>query len=107
MAAVPIGNWATRIFYKNWNSSTGTQTLANIEEGLSGGVNLSEVEITSEKIVRTEFKFNVKFGFSNGAAKGGMSEVQLLTRAVQKAEAAIGGSGGVAGTLKHTYAKNL
>ena len=43
----------------------------------------------------------------NGAAKGGMSEMHLVTRAAQKAEAAIGGSGGVAGTLKHTYSKNL
>ncbi len=41
------------------------------------------------------------------AAKGGMTELQLVTKAAQKAEAAIGGSGGVAGTLKHTYAKNL
>ena len=44
---------------------------------------------------------------SQVAAKGGMSELQLVTRAAQKAEAAIGGRGGVAGTLKHTYAKNL
>jgi hypothetical protein len=36
-----------------------------------------------------------------------MSDVQLLTRAAQKAETAIGGQGGTAGTLKHTYAKNL
>ena len=42
-----------------------------------------------------------------GAAKGGMTELNLVTKAAQKAEAAIGGSGGVAGTLKHTYAKNL
>jgi RHS repeat-associated protein len=41
------------------------------------------------------------------AATGGMSESQLITRAAQKAEAAIGGTGNVAGTLKHTYAKNL
>jgi hypothetical protein len=41
------------------------------------------------------------------AAKGGMSEVQLLTRVAQKAEAAIGGTGRFAGTAKHTYAKNL
>lgn len=40
------------------------------------------------------------------AAKG-MTDAQLLTRIAQKAETAIGGSGGVAGTLKHTYAKNL
>jgi hypothetical protein len=33
--------------------------------------------------------------------------LQLVTKAAQKAEAAIGGSGGVAGTLKHPYAKNL
>ena len=40
-------------------------------------------------------------------AKGRMTEMQLVTRAAQKAEAAIGGTGNVAGTLKHTYAKNL
>ena len=33
--------------------------------------------------------------------------MQLVTKAAQKAEAAIGGTGNVAGTLKHTYAKNL
>jgi hypothetical protein len=38
---------------------------------------------------------------------GGMSELQLVTRAAQKAETAIGGTGGVAGTLKHSYSKNL
>jgi hypothetical protein len=36
-----------------------------------------------------------------------MTELQLVTGAAQKAEAAIGGSGSVAGILKHTYAKNL
>lgn len=36
-----------------------------------------------------------------------MSEVQLVTRAAQKAEVAIGGTGGFAGTAKHTYAYNL
>ncbi len=36
-----------------------------------------------------------------------MTELQLVTKAAQKAEAAIGGSGDVGGTLKHTYAKNL
>jgi RHS repeat-associated protein len=41
------------------------------------------------------------------ATKTGMTEMQLVTRAAQKAEAAIGGTGNVAGTLKHTYAKNL
>jgi hypothetical protein len=46
-------------------------------------------------------------GAGGVAAKGGMTELQLVTKAAQKAEAAIGGSGGVAGTLKHTYAKNL
>lgn len=35
-----------------------------------------------------------------------MTEIQLVTRAAQKAEA-IEGIGSVAGTLKHTYAKNL
>jgi hypothetical protein len=45
--------------------------------------------------------------FSKVAGKGGMSELQLVTKAAQKAEAAIGGSGGVSGTLKHSYAKNL
>ena len=44
---------------------------------------------------------------ANAATKGEMTEMQLLTRAAQKAEAAIGGTGNVAGTLKHTYAKNL
>ncbi|MEZ4912416.1 MAG: hypothetical protein R2774_16320, partial [Saprospiraceae bacterium] len=39
--------------------------------------------------------------------RGVMTELQLVTRATQKAETAIGGSGGVAGTLKHTYAKKL
>ena len=41
------------------------------------------------------------------AVNTGMTDLQLVTRAAQKAEAAIGGKGGVAGTLKHTYAKNL
>ncbi len=41
------------------------------------------------------------------AARTGMSEVQLVTRAAQKAEAAIGGTGRFAGTAKHTYANNL
>jgi len=41
------------------------------------------------------------------AARGSMSEVQLVTRAAQKAEAAIGGTGRFAGTAKHTYANNL
>jgi len=40
-------------------------------------------------------------------AKGGITDLQLVTRAAQKAEVAIGDTGGVAGTLKHTYAKNL
>jgi len=48
-----------------------------------------------------------KIPLLSNAAKAGMSELQLVTKAAQKAEAAIGGSGGVAGTLKHTYAKNL
>jgi hypothetical protein len=51
-------------------------------------------------------KQGIKIGVGE-ATKGGMSELQLVTKAAQKAEAAIGGSGGVAGTLKHTYAKNL
>ena len=41
------------------------------------------------------------------AAKTGLSEIQLVTKAAQKAEAAIGGKGGVSGTLKHSYAKSL
>lgn len=32
-------------------------------------------------------------------AKGGMTDLQLVTRAAQKAETAIGGTGGVAGTF--------
>ncbi|RNL68608.1 hypothetical protein ED312_23140, partial [Sinomicrobium pectinilyticum] len=40
-------------------------------------------------------------------AKTGMSEVQFVTRAAQKAEAAIGGTGRFAGIAKHTYANNL
>ncbi|MEZ4921388.1 MAG: hypothetical protein R2792_20000 [Saprospiraceae bacterium] len=44
---------------------------------------------------------------SRNAARGGMSEVHLVTRATQKAEAAIGGTGRFAGIAKHTYAKNL
>ncbi len=40
-------------------------------------------------------------------ATGGMSELQLVTRAAQKAETAIGGTGRFAGTAKHTYANNL
>ena len=48
------------------------------------------------------------WGYSgNYVAKAGMSEIQLLTRAAQKAEASIGGTGRFAGTAKHTYAKNL
>jgi len=46
-------------------------------------------------------------GFNGSAAKTGMTDLQLVTRAAQKAKAAIGGTGGVAGTLKHTYAKNI
>jgi hypothetical protein len=42
-----------------------------------------------------------------GVAKSGMSDLQLVTRAAENAEATIRRSGGVAGTLKHTYAKNL
>jgi RHS repeat-associated protein len=41
------------------------------------------------------------------AAKGGMTDLQLVTRAAQKAETAIGGSGRFAGTAKHTYANDL
>lgn len=41
------------------------------------------------------------------AAKTGMTDLQLVTRAAQKAEAAIGGTGRFAGTAKHTYANNL
>ena len=41
------------------------------------------------------------------AARTGMSEVQLVTRAAQKAEVAIGGTGRFAGTAKHTYTNNL
>lgn len=41
------------------------------------------------------------------AAKTGMTDLQLVTRAAQKAETAIGGTGRFAGTAKHTYAKNL
>jgi RHS repeat-associated protein len=43
----------------------------------------------------------------NLAAKEGMTDLQLLTRAAQKAENAIGGTGRFAGTAKHTYANNL
>jgi len=43
----------------------------------------------------------------NVATKGGMTELQLVTKAAQKAKAAIPGSGGVVGTLRHTSAKNL
>ena len=50
---------------------------------------------------------SITYAFTTSAAKGGMTELQSVTKAAQKAEAAIGGSGGVAGTLKHTYAKNL
>ncbi|MGX5687417.1 DUF6443 domain-containing protein [Arcticibacter tournemirensis] len=41
------------------------------------------------------------------AAKTGMTDLQLVTRAAQKAETAIGGTGRFAGTAKHTYANNL
>ena len=41
------------------------------------------------------------------AAKGGLSNAQLVSRAATKAEAAIGGTGRFAGTAKHTYANNL
>nr|WP_197718721.1 RHS repeat-associated core domain-containing protein [Pedobacter schmidteae] len=41
------------------------------------------------------------------AAKTGMTDLQLVTRAAQKAESAIGGTGRFAGTAKHTYANNL
>lgn len=36
-----------------------------------------------------------------------MTDLQLVTRAAQKAETAIGGTGRFAGTAKHTYANNL
>ncbi len=36
-----------------------------------------------------------------------MSEVQLVTRVVQKAEAVVAGTEGFAGIAKHTYANNL
>lgn len=36
-----------------------------------------------------------------------MTDLQLLTRAAQKAETAIGGTGRFAGTAKHTYANSL
>jgi hypothetical protein len=36
-----------------------------------------------------------------------MTDMQLVTRAAQKAETAIGGTGRFAGTAKHTYANNL
>ncbi|GEP97520.1 hypothetical protein CCY01nite_37800 [Chitinophaga cymbidii] len=41
------------------------------------------------------------------AAKTGMTDFQLLTRAAQKVETAIGETGRFAGTAKHTYANNL
>jgi RHS repeat-associated protein len=42
-----------------------------------------------------------------GVVRGGLTDLQLVTRAAQNAEAAIGGTGRFAGTAKHTYAKNL
>ncbi len=44
---------------------------------------------------------------TNQSAKGGMTDLQLVTRAAQKAETAIGDTGGVAGTAKHQYASAL
>lgn len=39
--------------------------------------------------------------------KAALTDSELLTKAAQKAEAAVGGSGRFAGTAKHTYANNL
>ncbi|MFP9099858.1 hypothetical protein ACLI09_12475 [Flavobacterium sp. RHBU_24] len=58
--------------------------------------------------VVTEFeKTTVALVEGSEVANAGMTELKLLTKVAQKAEAAIGETGNVAGTLKHTYAKNL
>jgi len=44
---------------------------------------------------------------TNIAVKTVMTDEKLITRIAQKAEKAIGGSGGVKGSLKHQYAKKL
>ncbi|MDH6310600.1 RHS repeat-associated protein [Dysgonomonas sp. PFB1-18] len=86
------------------NEFTGGHALVNLD----GTTNYKGIDSATRTMA-------LLFSFCGGgassstatAAKGGMSDLQLLTKAAQKAEVAIGGSGGVAGTLKHTYAKNL
>lgn len=63
-------------------------------KGLGSLFKSSKAASTAEDVVMT-------------AAKAEMTDAQLLTRAAQKAEAAVGGTGGVKGTAKHAYAKSL
>ncbi|MEH3114040.1 hypothetical protein [Pedobacter terrae] len=85
------------------------------EEGINGYINVS--------IGNTHREIGMKF--SNGQyinpwentrmslanlfkfTKRGTSDLELVGKAADKAEAAIGGTGRFAGTAKHTYANNL
>ncbi|REG78506.1 DUF6443 domain-containing protein [Algoriphagus antarcticus] len=49
----------------------------------------------------------IRVGQLGNVAKTGLSNAQLVQKAATLAERTIGGTGGVAGTAKHVYAKNL
>ena len=88
-------------------------------------LNTGEVRRTIRQrgLINTHPEFHILFagkGIANIAGKGivssianesaprvGLTNAQLVQNAATKAEAAIGGTGPVAGTAKHTYAKNL
>lgn len=91
----PHGSISEIYTYDEIESSTG------IEVGRTGKLS----RVLSEEEVRLDHEVLVQV--TSIAARTGMSEVQLVTRAAQKAEVAIGGTGRFAGTAKHTYTNNL
>jgi hypothetical protein len=74
----------------------------NAITALSWLVPIGEGFTLISNIIRTGAKLITK-----QAVKGGLTNPQLVQKSATLAERAIGGTGNVAGTLKHTYAKKL
>lgn len=99
-AVIPFAGWAAT------TSKWARKGVGNIDEGIEGLSKFGD-EIAEGGSLFKGLGDDLAAGVGTPAAKTGMTDLQLVTRAAQKAETAIGGTGRFAGTAKHTYANNL
>ncbi len=101
---VPIAGGVKDI-YKGINEGNGWMVALG-----AGSIVLDVFTLGGSSLVKGGIKTSIKVGarsVASSAARGGLTNAQLVQKSATLAERAIGATGGVAGTAKHQHASKL